>query len=296
MRAEPERHNTTLLAAWTLLSLAALTALYYRTFVALWPRWAHEAAYQHCVLVPFIVIGLVWFHRGRLAELRPTASPGGFALLIPGLALCYLGYLTGARSLVGLSFPIVLMGLLALGLGWGYLRVLGFPLALFLFAVPFPRHILGIVAMPMQLVSSTLTAACTRLFGIPVYQEGVNIVLPSFQFVVAEECSGLNSLLALFLTCGVVTELQGLQVWQKLAVYAVTPLIVIVANVVRLMSVVLLGEIIGEKFALNHLIHGSADVAVYLPAFLLVWGLCNALRALSSRESKALCETEECPA
>jgi exosortase len=296
VHAEPERPNTTLLAAWGVLSLAALTVLYYRTFVALWPRWTHEAAYQHCALVPFIVIGLVWLHRGRLAALRPTASPGALAVLIPGLALCYLGYLTGARFLVGLSFPIVLMGLLALGLGWEYLRVLGFPLALFLFAVPFPRHILGMVAMPMQLVSSTLTAACTRVFGIPVYQEGVNIVLPSFQFVVAEECSGLNSLLALFLTCGVITELRGHQVWQKLAVYALTPLIVIVANVIRLMSVVLLGEIIGEKFALNHLIHGGSDVLVYLSAFLLVWGLCDMLRALSGRETTALSETEECPA
>jgi exosortase len=135
------------------------------------------------------------------------------------------------------------------------------------------------VAMPMQIVSTTLTVAGTRLFGIPVIQEGVNVALPSFQFVVAEACSGMNSLVALFLAGGVVAELMRLVTWQKLVIYALTPLIVIAANVIRLLSVVLVGELVGPELALSQFVHGGSDVVVYLAAFLLVWGLGNALQS-----------------
>jgi exosortase len=278
VESQSARPNLVALALWSALSLALLYALYQRVFVAFWPRWTTEAAYDHCPLVPIVVVGLIWFHRRQLAALRPTPSATGLWILAPGLLVCYLGYLTGARFVVGLSFPLVLMGLVASGLGLPYLRVTGFSLALFLFAIPFPRHILGMTAMPMQLISTTLTVACTRLVGIPVLQDGVNVALPSFQFVVAEACSGMNSLVALFLAGGVIAELMGLIAWQKLVIYALTPLIVISANVIRLLSVVLVGELVGPDFALSHFVHGGSDVVIYLAAFAIVWGVGSALQ------------------
>lgn len=270
--------------AWAVLSAALLAALYYRAAVAFWPRWATEGPYQHCVLVPFIVAGLVWFHRSRLAgsPLRPTRL--GLLMLGLGLGICYIGYLTGARFLVGLSFPVVLLGLIASALGPNYLRVLVFPVLLFIFAVPFPRHIMGLVSMPMQLVSSSLTAGCTHLLGIPIQHEGVNIALPSFHFTVAEECSGMNSLLALFLACGVIAEVAALSTWQKLVTYLLVPVVVLTANVIRLMSVVLLGEFVGSQLALNHFVHGGSDVVVYLAAFALMWGWVNFFKSMERRQ------------
>ncbi len=279
----PRPWSRSALWAWAATSAALVALLYYRVGVAFWPRWASEEAYQHCILVPLIVGGLIWFRRGRLRELRPAPSYLGLGLLAAGLLLAYLGYLTGARFLVGLSFPVVLLGLVAAALGPAYLPSVGFPLALFIFAVPFPKHVLGMISMPMQLISSHLTASCTRLMGIPVLHEGVNIALPSFQFRVAEECSGMNSLLALILAGAVIVELMGLRLWQKLIVYVLIPLVVLVANVIRLMSVVLLGEMIGPEFALNHMVHGGSDVVVYAAAFALIWGLSSWLKRFSPR-------------
>lgn len=274
-----------LTAGWAVLAAALLAALYYRAAIAFWPRWANEEAYQHCMLVPPIVAGLVWYHRAQLASLKPRPTAVGLLLLGLGLAVCYLGYLTGARFVVGLSFPLVLLGLIASVLGPDYLRVLVFPVLLFVFAVPFPRHIMGLLSMPMQLVSSALTAACTRLLGIPIQHEGVNIALPSFRFTVAEECSGMNSLLALFLACGVIAEVASLSVWQKLVTYVLVPVVVLTANVIRLMSVVLLGEFVGSQFALNHFVHGGSDVVVYLAAFALMWGWVSFLKGVTQRVS-----------
>ncbi|NPV45538.1 MAG: exosortase/archaeosortase family protein [Armatimonadetes bacterium] len=279
MESPSNQTNRTVLILWAVLCAVLLVALYRHVWPAFWYRWANEAAYSHCPLVPLAVAGLIWFHRRELAVLTPSPSARGLWLLGAGLVVCFLGYVTGARFIVGLSFPVVLMGLVATGLGSAYLRVLGFSLALFLFAIPFPRHILGMVAMPMQVISTILTVAATRLFGIPVLREGVNVALPSFQFVVAEACSGMNSLVALFLAGGVVAELMRLATWQKLVIYALTPVIVIAANVIRLLSVVVVGELVGPELALGQFVHGGSDVVVYLAAFALVWGLGNALQS-----------------
>lgn len=283
MESASKQTNRIVLLLWGAVCAVLLIALYRHVWPAFWYRWANEAAYSHCPLVPLAVAGLVWFHRRELATLTPTPSARGLWLLGAGLLICFLGYVTGARFIVGLSFPVVLMGLVGAGLGLPYLRVLGFSLALFLFAIPFPRHILGMIAMPMQVISTILTVAATRLFGIPVVREGVNVALPSFQFVVAEACSGMNSLVALFLAGGVVAELMRLAPWQKLVIYALTPLIVIAANVIRLLSVVVVGELVGPELALGQFVHGGSDVVVYLAAFALVWGLGNVLQSWQAR-------------
>ena len=270
-----------MLLVWVAACAALLALLYRDVAVAFWPRWLTEAPYRHCVLVPFIVGALIWYQQRRLAQRQLVPSAWGLVLLAIGLSACWLGYATGARVLVGLSFPVVLLGLVTAACGKSYLKAWGFPLALFIFAVPIPRHIIGLVAMPMQLISSALTAACTHVLGIPVQHEGVNIAIPGFRFTVAEECSGMNSLLALFLAGGAILEITGLVTWQKLVVYALVPVVVIVANVARLMSVVVLGELAGGDFALNSLTHGTSDIVVYLAAFLLIWLLTNFLRGLT---------------
>jgi len=97
----------------------------------------------------------------------------------------------------------------------------------------------------------------------------------------------MNSLLAMFLVGGVIVELVGLVPWQKLLTYALIPVVVITANVIRLMSVVLFGEFIGSKFALDHAVHGSSDAIVYLAALALIWGWSHVVRRVGMREERS---------
>jgi exosortase len=82
--------------------------------------------------------------------------------------------------------------------GWDRLRVLRFPIALLLLMIPIPDIIFNRVAFPLQLVASSLGETTLSAAGLPVLREGNLIVLPNMTLEVAEACSGIRSLVALF--------------------------------------------------------------------------------------------------
>lgn len=78
----------------------------------------------------------------------------------------------------------------------------------------------------------------------------------------------MHSLVALMLTGLVLVELSGLEpVRRGLAIVAIAPL-VLLANVVRLVVVLLLAEYLGADFALGTVVHGFSDIIVYFAAVL----------------------------
>jgi exosortase/archaeosortase family protein len=135
--------------------------------------------------------------------------------------------------------------------------------------------------MPMQLVSAQGTAAVSQLIGIPATADGVAVSTRSMQFLVAEECSGLNSLLALLLIGCTAVHLISMRPIFKLLVLALIPPIVLVANVVRLLAVVVTGEFLGPQLALDALVHGVTDVVLYLAALACIMLLAEFLRSRS---------------
>lgn len=270
-------------AFWTTVGLSAalLVGLYAPVFVYFVPRWFEESPYYHCPIVPLIVAWLIWRRRKELAAARFRPSAAGLGLLALGLLVYVVGARTGARLVVGVSLPIVLLGLCGALMGGKILRRLAVPLALSFFLVPVPRHVLGYVAFPMQIVSAHSAAVVGRATGIPVHAQGVDMHLGDITFTVAQECSGLNSLLALLLATGVMVEIMEMRLFGKLVVMALAPAVVLVANVVRLVSVLWFARFLGADFALNSLVHGTSDLIVYSAAVVLVLFLIDIVRRLT---------------
>ena len=154
------------------------------------------------------------------------------------------------------------------------------------FLIPIPEHILGLIAMPMQMFSTKVTGIVTQALGFQLAYGGVTLDLHGFRFIVAQECSGLNSLMALLLVGAVLTELSALPTLRKLLVLALIFPIVITANIIRLVTVIWMAEFVGAKFALGQLVHGGSDVIVYLCAFMFVWLLISALAPPGEAEEK----------
>lgn len=283
-----------ILPAIGLALIAALLVLLYRDVFAYFiPRWFQEAPYRHCPLVPLIVVWLIWRKRKELAGIPPAPSIAGLLLLALGLLVYIAGGRTGVRLIMGASLPLVLLGLAAALMGGPRLRLLTIPLLLTFFLIPAPRHVLGHVAFPMQIVSARASAALGRITGLSVTSQGVLLDLDNFKFEVAQECSGLNSLLALLLASGVLVEIMELPLGRKLLVMAVAPIIVLAANIVRLLSVLWISKFVGPKFALDSLIHGTSDIIVYSMAVvfvLLLIGFVGGLRLGPSPASSAVAE------
>ncbi|MCD6350716.1 MAG: exosortase/archaeosortase family protein [Armatimonadetes bacterium] len=272
------------------LAMAAvlLAAMYWRVFAHFVPLWLKGSTYAHCAVVPLIVAYLIWRQREHLTALMPQASVTGLVLLVLGLAVYVVGSRIGVRVIIGGSFTLVLLGLAAATMGWRVLRSLAVPLLLTFFLVPVPKHVLGHVAFPMQIISARATGVLGRLSGLAVTTQGVNMDLGGFRFVVAQECSGLNSLLALLLAAGVLVELMDLPLGRKFLVLALAPVIVLASNIVRLLSVLWAAQFFGPQFALDSLIHGTSDLVVYISAVLFLLLLISVLggRSPSSQEGE----------
>jgi len=253
-------------------SLGLLTAMYWQVGAYFGQRWLTEDAYHHCLFVPAVVGWLIWRRREKLRELTPGPSWGGLAMLGAGALLYMVAMRVGVRVAIGLSFPIIVIGLAWVALGGRYTRAIVYPLALIVFLVPVPRHILGHLGMPLQVLSSEGAARTGQALGLAVVHDGINLTLNGHTYVIAEACSGLNSLLALLFAASVLVDIMSVR-WSGRLVLLAIPGIVLVANTVRLTSVLFFAEFAGPAFAMGSLVHGGSDVIIYLVALVFMWGL-----------------------
>jgi len=271
------------LPLWLTLFVSAglVVLLYAPVFTYFIPRWFKEDAYHHCPLVLPIVAWLFWRQRQVLSRLRPIPTLSGLLLLALGLLIYLAGARIGVRMIIGVSLPVVLFGLCAALSGWRTLKLLVIPLLITFFLVPIPRHVLGMIAFPMQIISAKSTALLGHVTGLPVVAHGVNMEMGGFTFQVAEACSGLNSLLALLLATAVLAEIMELSLIRKFLVLIAAPFLVLAANVVRLLSVLWISKFISPQIALNSLVHGTSDIIVYSIAVIFVLLLIGLLKSQS---------------
>lgn len=256
--------------AWTAAVAAIVVAMYWQVAGYFAHRWVDEDEYHHCLLVPLVVAWLIYRQRDKLSKLSVRPGWRGLGLLAVGGLMYVIAMRTGVRVAIGLSFPVVVVGLVWAALGNSYAKVLAYPLALLVFLVPVPRHMLGHLGMPLQVMSAAGAAKAAPLIGLPVVHDGINLTLHGHTYAVAHECSGLNSLLALLFAGAVLVEIMEVR-WLARLVLLLTPGIVLAANTVRLTSVLIFAEFAGPQFAMDSLVHGGSDIIVYLVALIFMW-------------------------
>lgn len=248
-----------------------LLLIYWEIGILFVGRWFANETYYHCIAVPPLLGWLVYQRWDQLRALRATPSAAGIVLLGAGLLLVVLGARIGINLLTGVSFPFVAAGLVLLLWGVEALRILAMPVLVSFFLIAPPMHALALITMPMQRLSAWLAAhGATLALGLPVTNEGINLFLNGQKFVVAEQCSGMSSFLALSLTVVFLIEVSGLTAGRKLLALLSLPPIVIAANVVRLSLVLLTAQYFGTKVAMGDLVHGVTDALVYLSALIIV--------------------------
>jgi len=265
------------LALGVVLSVLMLV-LYWRVYQVFAARWFGSSDYYHCLAVPPLVAWLVWRRRERLAEAPVAPSTYGIIVLAAGLLIAVMGTRVGINLAVGCSLPVVIAGLVMLIHSSRALRILLVPLLTSCLVIAPPKHALARVTMPMQVVSAATTEYVARVaLGIPVTREGVALDVRGFEFIVADACSGMSSLLALTLTTLFLLEVSSLPRLRKLVAVAMVPGIVLIANVTRICMVLLISEYVSPEVALGDFVHGAQDVVVYLAALISMALLLNAL-------------------
>lgn len=245
-------------------AIVALVLVQFPTAMALVDTWAGAPSFNHGFLVLPVSAWLLWRGRAQFADTdwRPSWS----ALVVIGLlgAGWFLGYLTNIKSFRDLALVASIPFTLIAVLGTDFARRAVFPLAFMFFAWPF-----GEVFIPYLIdLTADFTVLALRLSGVPVFREGNNFVIPSGQWSVVHECSGVNYLLvSLFAGSlfGYLNFRSNRRRWVFLALALVVP---IIANWLRAYGIVLIGHLSNNALAtgVDHLIYGWLFFGVVMTA------------------------------
>lgn len=265
--------------AWPIaLGLAALLLpTYLRLHATLW----NDEAYEHGMIVSALFWWLVWRSRERLAALPPEPAPlAGGALVAAGLLTYFVGR-TQHLPLFEVAAHLPLLAGSALLL-WGHasLRVLWFPLLFLLFMVPLPGFVM--VALTSELKQQVSVVAESLLYhaGYPIARDGVVISIGPYRMLVADACSGLNSMYSLSALGLLYLHLTHRPGWLRLSAMlaAIVP-IAFAANVLRVIVLILLTFHFGDEAGQGFL-HNTSGVLLFVVALLALVGLDLLLRRL----------------
>jgi exosortase len=139
-----------------------------------------------------------------------------------------------------------------------------FPLLFLLLIAPIPAVVLDKIVLVLQKGSAQMTYALFKLLGVPVLWQGFKFSLPGVEIVIAEECSGIRSSVAFFITSILAGYMFLQSSWRKVCLSFFTVPIVIFKNAVRIVTISWLGVYVDQGF-----LHGRLHQYGGLPFSLL---------------------------
>lgn len=219
-------------------------------------QWNSNDVYSYGFLIPFISLYLVWIRRDCLKEITPCPNHlAGLAFLVIGLSMLILGHAGSIGVIQEISIVFTASGIVLFFLGTSFFRILWFPTVYLLFMIPF----WNIFTDPLQSVFQNMTAKIAstiiQFFPIPVYRDGIFLILPEITLEVAKVCSGINYLIAV-IAIGVPLAYLYLESWiKKLILISSAVLLSILANGLR---VALIG--LFSYYGISGTLHGPGHV------------------------------------
>ncbi len=214
----------------------------------LWRQWPalSEMAEPGKLWLTFLTlcVGLVSYVAGTAYDFA-TLSAGGLYLSL--LAALYSRF--GARALLGSWFPLVYLA----------------------FAVPPPTAWADRATAPLKELVSTAATGFLHSVGLPIARQGVTLFVGPYQLLVEDACSGMNSLFGLTAISLLYVYLRrGQHLGYSALMMALAVPIAVAANIVRIMTLVLLTYFAGDEVAQGFL-HMTAGLLLFAVALGLVF-------------------------
>jgi len=215
-----------------------------------WLEGAYNSPFKdddHGPYVPFLVLGLMWWKRQELNDVPKKLWWPGLFILAGGCFLHLLGYLVQQPRLSVMALFVGVYGLMGIAWGPAFLRAVFFPYFLFAFCVPI-GSLSGMITFPLRMVVTKIAVGVAHILGVDVIQDGSRIynAAKTFQYDVAPACSGIRSLIAMFLLATVYAFVVFRQSWPRLTMIVAAIPLAILGNVIRLTTIILVGQAFGH--------------------------------------------------
>jgi exosortase B len=261
------------LLAW----LAMYLPVYWWALNGIW----QEDDHAHGLIVFLVVAGLVALRGRTLPETGQAPVPLlGWASFIVGLAFYFVGRALDISILfIGSQIPVLFGVLLLIG-GWQAVRLLWFPLVFIVFMIPLPGTLVDALTGPLKHWVSFIADALLHALGYPTALDGVMLTVGQYQLLVADACSGLNSMFSLSALGTLYMYLVARKSLLHNAIMLASILpIAFAANIVRVMALVLITFHLGDE-AGQGFMHGAAGIVLIMAALSALFLLDSVLARL----------------
>jgi len=279
--------------AWFGVMFVAAVAVYFAPLTTLGRlSFSPHEHYSHTLLVPFISAYLVFINREMIFSSTDWSVPAGIA----GFAVAGIGWFAGrkftlesqddALALTMATFVLVCVSAFVLCYGRRAAARALFPLCLLVLMVPLPTHVVDNIVYLLQSGSTEVAHAGFRLFDVPVYRDGFSFSLPGVTVVVAEECSGIRSSMALLITAlvgGYLFVQSDVNRW--ILCLSVIPLAML-KNGLRIVTLTILAAYVNPSFLTGRL-HRQGGFVFFLIALALLFLEMRWLERYRARRSGA---------
>jgi len=251
-----------LLALSFILACVLPLALAWHSIRILIPLIITNDTLSHVPLIPLVSSFLIYANRKVVFSEVSFDWGLGVALITPGLAILCISLTKSWQSAATDQFSLLLSGLVlywmgtfALFFGAKAFRAARFPLFFLLFTIPIPEPFLSQLILYLQKGSAGAAEVFFRIAGIPHLRQGLEFTLPGVRIRVAEECSGIRSTLALFITTVLACYLFLRATWRKLLLCVFVVPVAIVKNGLRIATLSALAIYVDPGFLRGNLHH-----------------------------------------
>ena len=274
------RHISPLQIGVIAAGVALIAAAFWSTGEWMIKQWDKEASYySHGWLVPIVTAVLIWRVREKLAACRIAPCRWGWALLIASLLAHLAGAGTATGFATGFAFVGVLMGLVLLFLGKDVLRTVFFPLLFLAFMVPLPQEsVLDAASFEMKMKAAQAAGMAVEGMGFVIARDGSIIHLPASEYVphfqrliVDDVCSGLKYLISLTAFGALYAYIAKVRAWGKWLLFLVSIPISFVANVIRVILMILVAIRWGVEQVEQWYFHDLFGILLFVFAFVFLF-------------------------
>ena len=236
----------------------------------------HHESCSHIPFIPLISAYLIFLERKRVfSNIRRAFTIGGVLLLL-GIASYWMSRNNSfslnendALSWATASIVVICIAGFVICYGSRVSRHALFPLLFLFLMVPVPTVVFERMILLLREGSTSLTMGIFHLLNVPADRNGFTISVPGVTIEVAQECSGIRSTLALFITCLLASYLFLRTNIRRVAFVLLVVPMSVVKNGIRIATLTVLSLYVDPGFLYGRL-HHEGGIVFFLLALLLL--------------------------
>lgn len=256
----------------------SICAVFLCIVVLYWPYFPRMITYWNdpennfIYLVFPVFIYFLWTSRWVIVQRANRDWRVGFLGLFFSMIIMLIGKFSSLEVIVYISLWSTLLSMYLVVFGACSLKQALFPFCLLAFAIPLPAFVVSMVSFKLKIWSSTLAVSLLQALSIPVFRNGNIIDLGVTQLQVVDACSGLRYLIPSLFLALLIGKFFLNRITARFVLAAISPLICIAANSLRLALTGILVRYVHPGFA-EGIYHDLSGWLIYVLILAMLGGL-----------------------